>query len=68
MKPTEMRTLAAAELAGKVTAWEEELFRARCEKVVGQLTATHTIPDLRRTIARAKTILSEKRDGGKAGQ
>jgi len=68
MKATEMRTLAADELASKVTAWEEELFRSRCEKVVGQLTATHTIPDLRRTIARAKTILSEKRNGGKAGE
>jgi ribosomal protein L29 len=33
---------------------------------VGQLTATHTIPDLRRTIARAKTILHEKRDAGSA--
>lgn len=68
MKATEMRTLSPDELATKVTGWEEELFRARCEKVVGQLTATHTIPDLRRTIARAKTILSEKRDGGKAGE
>ena len=68
MNATEMRTLKADELATKVTAWEEELFRARCEKVVGQLTATHTIPDLRRTIARAKTILSEKQHGGKAGQ
>ncbi len=70
MKPTEMRTLSADELAGKVAAWEEDLFRARCEKVVGQLTATHTIPDLRRSIARAKTILHEKRDAGsaKAGQ
>lgn len=68
MKATELRTLSADELATKVAAWEEDLFRARCEKTVGQLTATHTIPDLRRNIARAKTILSEKRDGGKAGE
>ena len=66
MKATEMRILSADELAGKVTAWEEELFRARCEKVVGQLTATHAIPDLRRRIARGKTILTEKRDAGSA--
>ena len=68
MKPTEMRSLSPDELTGKVTAWEEELFRARCEKVVGQSTATHMIPDLRRNIARAKTILTEKRNGGKAGE
>lgn len=61
MKATEMRTLAPDELAGKVVAWEEELFRARCNKVVGQLQQTHLIPGLRRTIARAKTILNEKR-------
>jgi large subunit ribosomal protein L29 len=61
MKAAELRTLSADELAGKVTAWEEELFRARCNKVVGQLQQTHTIPDLRRAIARAKTILNEKR-------
>ena len=66
MNATEMRTLSADELSGKVTAWEEDLFRARCEKVVGQLTATHTIPNLRRDIARAKTILTEKRDAGGA--
>lgn len=68
MKVTEMRTLSADELSAKVTAWEEELFRARCEKVVGQLKATHTIPALRKNIARAKTILNEKRHGGKTGQ
>jgi large subunit ribosomal protein L29 len=68
MKALEMRGLSPDELNGKVTAWEEELFRARCEKVVGQSTATHVIPDLRRNIARAKTILSEKRNGGEASK
>jgi len=61
MKASELRTLSADELAGKIAAWEEELFRARCNKVVGQLQQTHIIPDLRRGIARARTILNEKR-------
>lgn len=68
MNSIDMRALSADELAGKVATWEEDLFRARCEKVVGQMTATHTIPDLRRTIARAKTILTEKRDAGSAAK
>jgi large subunit ribosomal protein L29 len=60
MNAAEMRNLAAEELAGKVQAWEEELFRSRCNKVVGQQQQTHLITALRRTIARAKTLLNEK--------
>ncbi|HUJ75138.1 MAG TPA: 50S ribosomal protein L29 [bacterium] len=60
MNAEEMRALSAGELAGKVQSWEEELFRARCEKVVGQLKQTHQIQVLRRNVARAKTILNEK--------
>jgi large subunit ribosomal protein L29 len=62
MKPAEMRNLSREELAGKLTSWEEDLFRAGCNKAVGQLTQTHTIRTLRRTIARAKTLLNEKID------
>jgi large subunit ribosomal protein L29 len=62
MDATEMRTLSREDLAGKLSGWEEELFRARCNKAVGQLTQSHTIRALRRTIARAKTLLNEKID------
>ena len=60
MKAAEMRALSADELQGKVKAWEEELFRARCNKVVGQFQQTHLLPDIKRRIARAMTILNEK--------
>jgi large subunit ribosomal protein L29 len=60
MKAAEMRELGIEELQGKVMVWEEELFRARCSKVVGQLQQTHQIQGLRRDIARAKTLLKEK--------
>lgn len=60
MKVSEMRQLSAAELAGKVGEWQDELFRARCNKAVGQLTDTAQLRMLRRRIARAKTIHSEK--------
>jgi len=62
MDAAEMRNLSRAELAGKLAGWEEELFRARCNKAVGQLTQSHTIRALRRTVARAKTLLNEKID------
>ena len=59
MKSEEMRGLNAAELTGRVTAWEEELFRARCDKVIGQMTDTSMIPQIRKRIARANTIINE---------
>ena len=59
-----MRSLASDELAGRVSGWEEEYFRARCEKAVGQLTNTNLVKQLRRDIARGKTILNEKKENG----
>jgi large subunit ribosomal protein L29 len=60
MKAAEMRNLSREELLAKLAGFEEELFRAGCNKAVGQLTQTHTIRALRRTVARAKTLLNEK--------
>ncbi|MCZ6557487.1 MAG: 50S ribosomal protein L29 [SAR324 cluster bacterium] len=66
MKPTEMRSLAAEELEGRVETWREEIFRAQCNKAVGQLQNTNVLGELRRDIARAKTIIKEKnRDAAK---
>ena len=59
MKTEEMRGLNSEELDSRVASWQEELFRARCDKVVGQLADTSKIPVLRRRIARAKTIINE---------
>jgi large subunit ribosomal protein L29 len=60
MKSSEMRTLSVPELSTRVTAWQEELFRARCTQSIGQLTNPNVIRDLRRTIARAKTLINEQ--------
>lgn len=60
MKSHDMRTLAGEELANRLTGWEEEYFKARCDKAVGQLQNTSMVRKLRRDIARAKTILNEK--------
>jgi large subunit ribosomal protein L29 len=62
MTAAEMRNLSRDDLKTKLSGWEEELFRAHCGKAVGQLTQTHTIRVLRRTVARAKTLLNEKID------
>ncbi len=60
MKAHEMRSLAEDELAARLVGWEEEFFRARCDKSTGQLTNTNMVKVLRRDIARGKTILNEK--------
>jgi large subunit ribosomal protein L29 len=60
MKAHEMRSLAQEELATRVTTWEEEYFKARCNRTVGQLQDTSQLRKLRRDIARGRTILSEK--------
>jgi len=62
----EMRELSAADLSARVTSWQEELFRAKCEKSVGQLKDTSKVKKLRRDIARASTLINEKRPSGNA--
>lgn len=60
MQASEMRGLGAEELAGRIREWEEQLFRYRCEKKIGQLENTNLLQRTRRDIARAKTVLNEK--------
>lgn len=64
MKPEEMRALSAEELAGRVDQWEADLFDARCNNKIGQLNSPASVRTLRRRIARAKTIISEKQRHG----
>ena len=66
MKTSEMRSLAVEELEVRVDNWREEIFRAQCNKAVGQLQNTNVLRELRREVARAKTIINEKiRDAAK---
>ena len=59
MKVNEMRQLSSEELGARVFDWQEELFRAKCTKVIGQLTDTTRIRIMRHQIARAMTIINE---------
>ena len=60
MNPLEMRQLSPDELGARVTQWQEELFRMRCNQAIGQTTNPSAIRTMRRQIARAKTIINEK--------
>jgi large subunit ribosomal protein L29 len=61
MKVQEIRELNVDELKGKVKDLQDQVFRLRIRKAMGQLDASHKVRELRRELARVKTILTEKR-------
>jgi large subunit ribosomal protein L29 len=64
MKTTEqlndLRGLAPADLRQRATEVEDQVFRLRIQRSVGQADAGHKIRPLRRELARIKTVLREK--------
>ncbi len=64
MKAKEWRELALDELEAKTSQLRGELFTARIRKETGQLENTAKLRTLRRDIARAETILRERRGAG----
>ncbi len=59
MKPAELRQLSEEDLIAKIKNLEENLFRLRCNKTIGQLEDTSALKRAKKDIARAKTILGE---------
>jgi large subunit ribosomal protein L29 len=66
MKIAECRDLPADELRQREKDMDDQLFRLRIQKSMGQLEAAHKLKALRRDLARVKTALREKQAG--AGQ
>lgn len=60
MKAKELRQLSEGELLEKETNLGEELFNLRFQHATGQLENVMRIPQIKRDIARVKTILKEK--------
>ncbi len=61
MKINELRQLSEGDLKAKISTLEENLFRLRCNKTIGQLEDTSVIKTARKDIARAKTVLNENK-------
>ena len=61
MKASEMRDLSIEELVSKERELRGELFNSKVKKSTGQLENTAKLGKLRREIARAETLLREKR-------
>jgi len=60
MKVTEVRDLAVDELRQRVKDMDDQLFRLRIQKSMGQLEAAGKIKGVRRDLARVKTVQREK--------
>jgi len=63
MKASELRAKDVAALEKEVTDLLKAHFGLRMQKGTQQLSNTSTLGDTRRDIARAKTILAEKKKG-----
>lgn len=60
MKAVEIRELATDVLEAKVTEMKEELFKLKFQLSLGQFSNTAKIREVRRDIARIKTIIKER--------
>ena len=61
MKAKELRDLSVDELSKKATELSQELFNLRFQLHTGHLENSARIPQVRREIARVKTVLRQKR-------
>jgi large subunit ribosomal protein L29 len=60
MKIGEIRDLGAEELKLREKDLDDQLFRMRIQKSMGQIEAAYKLKGLRRDLARVKTALREK--------
>jgi len=66
-KTAEIRDLPEAEIQQKLAETKEELFNLRFQNATGQLDNYKRLRDLKRDIARIKTILRERELNADAG-
>ena len=60
MKAMELRELDADSLQAKAKELDDQLFRMRIQKSMGQLEAPSKVRSVRRDLARVQTVLREK--------
>ena len=60
MKANEIRELTTAEIEQNVQSLKEELFNLRFQLATGQLENTARLREVRKSIARMKTVVRER--------
>ena len=67
MKPADLRAMSVDQLDDEVLKLKKEKFNLRFQRATGQLENTSRVRQVRRDIARIKTVASQKRPGQPAG-
>ena len=62
MKAAEIRDMDVEALRARTQEIDDQLFRMRIQKAMGQLESPEKIRTVRRDLARVKTVLRQKRD------
>ncbi|WML42587.1 50S ribosomal protein L29 [Neobacillus sp. PS3-40] len=60
MKANEIRDLTTAEIEQKIKSLKEELFNLRFQLATGQLENTARIREVRKALARMKTVIRQR--------
>lgn len=60
MKTSEIRKMSNEEISKKITELKSQIFELRMKQSTGNLDKPHKINELRKTVARLKTVLNEK--------
>ena len=63
MKATELRQKTVEDLSAELDGLQLQQFKLRMAKAAGQLAKTHQVGQVRKDIARIKTVLTEKQGG-----
>ena len=64
MTNKEIRELSTEEINNKINEYKEELFNLRFQQATGSLEKPYRIHELRKLVARMKTILRERELSG----
>ena len=67
MKSEEVRGMTADQLDEQLAKLKKEQFNLRFQRASGQLENTSRVREVRRDIARLKTVQVQKRDGASPG-
>ena len=65
MKATDVRAMTADQLGDELLKLKKEQFNLRFQDATGQLEKTARVRQVRRDIARIKTIMAEKKSAAK---
>ena len=60
MKAKELRQKSVSELQAEIVNLRKEQFNLRMQRGTGQLSRPHLLREVRKNVARAKTVLNEK--------